>query len=326
MNARILQRFLGIAVAVILLLVARLASAQMPEERTIVRAGWDRGPVVQVGPGTSAQQVIDYFAVDYLTTTGSVLTRHVLFDANPRGTIATCAFRTDGQPTFDPRNPHDESVWGGCEPSKKGIALVAGAYLRVPMEKAEEPVKGDDFQAAYDHLTHELGCDRAGTRYGCAKKKIAELKKAPPSSSPPVEPKAPETQNAPDGILAKVVEQRDAAMVEVVVLTTKLETANVENAALTTALGTANAELAKRPSRDRWLANVLILGALFLAFGIFIGVEIMKHRNKRGPPKSPVSTEGAFKAATLPSSGPIDRTAKKETQKRIPRPTPPPTG
>ena len=96
MNARILQRFLGIAVAVILLLVARLASAQMPEERTIVRAGWDRGPVVQVGPGTSAQQVIDYFAVDYLTTTGSVLTRHVLFDANPLQYIRTGRKITSG--------------------------------------------------------------------------------------------------------------------------------------------------------------------------------------------------------------------------------------
>jgi len=312
MNARILHRFLGIAVAVILILASRAASAGMPAERSFTRAGWDRGPVVQIGPGTSARQVVDYFAVDYVNATGNVLSWRVLYDANPRSTIATCAFRTDGQPTFNPRNPHDDSVWDGCDPSKQNIALVAGAYLRVPMENAEEAIEGDDIEMAYDDLTHALGCDSPEARHECAKKKIAELKKAPRPSSSPMETKPSDSTGASDEILNAVVAQRDTARVEILTLTGELIA--------------SKAEAQTRVPYGKWVKDLLVACVISLLFGAAIVETIERFRGrKRASLKDSISTQGAMQAATVPTNSQKTGKASRDekTQMRL---MPPPTG
>ena len=137
-----LQRsFLGIAITVVLLLVARAANAGMPNDRTFPVVGYDKGLVLHIGPKTDAEQVVIRFRDQYRDKTGDELTWRVLYDANPHGTIAVCRFRKDG-PVFNPHDPHDASIWDDCDPSQQNIALIAGAYLRIPMESGEPPSKG----------------------------------------------------------------------------------------------------------------------------------------------------------------------------------------
>ncbi|MFH1078041.1 MAG: hypothetical protein V1745_02010, partial [Patescibacteria group bacterium] len=245
---------------------------------------------------TDADQIVDRFAVEYRRATGKDLTWRVLHANNPRSTIATCSFQK-GHETFDRRNPHSASIWDGCDPANRNIALIAGAYLTIPMESVGEPVEDGvtDAEALLDQVILEAGCGDADKRYECLTQKVtasADAETEPPATTPAAAPPEPDRSVVSlKNDLAKAITERDAA----------------------------NAELVTRPTRNRWVTDMAIVGLISAILGLLGGVLVLK-----------VGRAGAKTQASEPEDDSMEQTGthkrppavSMETQKSPPRPQP----
>ncbi|MBU2613290.1 hypothetical protein KJ925_02420 [Patescibacteria group bacterium] len=290
MNTRLFRRVLGIAVAAILLLVSSAAAADMPPERTFPIVGVnDGGPVVHIGPRTDADQVVSRFAVEYRRTTNTELTWRILHTANPRSTIAVC-FTSD--PPYNKRNPHDPSIWDGCASKDQNIALIAGAYLWIPMETMELlPDKLLRLELIDKALT-DIGCTDLTSQDDCLLTKV----KAASNDKPIVKIDATK--------FADSASRRSTAELA------------AEVVAVTKERDAAIAELDTRPTRGKWASDLVVMGLMCLAIGLVAGFQFGRSRGRKEPVKASV----AMMEAKLSPAKSGKRPSEQITQKSLPRP------
>jgi hypothetical protein len=258
----------------------------------------------------------------YRDKTGDELTWKTLYDANPHGTIAVCRFRKDG-PVFNPRDPHDASIWDDCDPSQQNIALIAGAYLRIPMEDGAEPPAGDEDE---DMTEPSPAAPAPSASPAPAPTAAPAVESAPTQLPAPAAAPTPASADAPEAVPAPTDTDTPAAT-----------TASVPAPAATPATPSAPAPSSESMPSEKddtepaaWLSDdqksklFIILPVVGILLVIaFVVDRLTRRRGRHGNQNASfISTEAAEKAATLPTpDARKGQASRQETHRRIPPPT-----
>lgn len=206
--------YLRVLVALVVTFFSRSAFAETADKQFRVIKTTDKGPLVEVGSGTSVQHVINSFKSMYkasmlkdsdVTNDEEELDWEKIYAANRgrKAILPICTVKNDGAMW---RGRDDESVWENCAKNHKNIILVAGhsGQFIVPIQSI---VTIDQKVDCYDNAT-------------CLQKRLTQLGTPPVVVPPqavataPVEPVPfianPETDAKANAGCASLVDENNA--------------------------------------------------------------------------------------------------------------------